>query len=194
MGLSCRGGMKRQQQPRSLPDGAIFWVCQVSDLSLFRWDQRNFQEYLSSNLKTKTNTMYESRVIDTTTCTKCELCVKICPAGIIEKSGNSEISFRQDHLDICRLYSFFMHQKELRNTRSMHIFICHMHYLQRIHWDLEPPPSDLIGPAVNQSTTLRAMFQIPAGNEVVETLILGYPKLKFKHAIVRPRKKVFYVS
>ncbi len=52
----------------------------------------------------------------------------------------------------------------------------------------------LIGPAINQSKPLRAMFRIPAGNEVVETVILGYPKLKFKHAIVRPRKKVSYIS
>ena len=52
----------------------------------------------------------------------------------------------------------------------------------------------LIGPAINQSKPLRAMFQIPAGNEVVETMILGYPKLKFKHAIIRPRKKVTYLN
>ena len=56
--------------------------------------------------------MYESHLIDATTCTKCELCVKICPAG----------------------------------------------------------------------------------NEVVESMILGWPKVKFKHAIVRPRKKVAYLS
>ena len=52
----------------------------------------------------------------------------------------------------------------------------------------------LIGPAINQSKPLRSMFRIPAGNEVVETMILGYPKLKFKHAIIRPRKKVAYIS
>ena len=52
----------------------------------------------------------------------------------------------------------------------------------------------LIGPAINQSKPLRTMFRIPEGNEVVETMILGYPKLKFKHAIVRYRKKVVYLS
>jgi nitroreductase len=52
----------------------------------------------------------------------------------------------------------------------------------------------LIGPAINQSKQLRAMFRIPAGNEVVETMILGYPKFRFKHAIVRPRKKVTVLS
>ncbi|MEI7661742.1 MAG: nitroreductase family protein [Bacteroidota bacterium] len=52
----------------------------------------------------------------------------------------------------------------------------------------------LIGPAVNQSKPLRTMFRIPDGNEVVETMILGYPKLKFKHAIIRPRTKVTYLN
>ena len=52
----------------------------------------------------------------------------------------------------------------------------------------------LIGPAINQSKLLRTMFQIPAGNEVVETMILGFPKLKFKRAIVRPRRNVTCIN
>jgi hypothetical protein len=38
------------------------------------------------------------------------------------------------------------------------------------------------------------MFKIPEGNEVVETLIVGYPKYSFKRAIVRPRTKVTWIS
>jgi nitroreductase/Pyruvate/2-oxoacid:ferredoxin oxidoreductase delta subunit len=52
----------------------------------------------------------------------------------------------------------------------------------------------LIGPAINQSKQLRTLFRIPIGNEVVESMILGYPKLQFKRAIVRPRKNVRYIS
>ena len=52
----------------------------------------------------------------------------------------------------------------------------------------------LIGPAINQSKPLRKMFQIPQGNEVVESMILGYPKLHFKRAIIRPRKNIRYLS
>ncbi len=48
----------------------------------------------------------------------------------------------------------------------------------------------LIGPAINQSKQLRQLFGIPLGNEVVESMILGYPKLHFKRAIIRPRKNV----
>ncbi|MEI6681528.1 MAG: nitroreductase family protein [Bacteroidota bacterium] len=295
--------------------------------------------------------MYESHVIDATTCTKCELCVKICPAAIIEKSGNSEVTFRQDYLDICihcghcmamcetksisveglsydtnlrdipsvstdqqQLMDFLMTRRSVRifqnkpvprelidkilevistapfgvspdnveitvvsdrsliekavpemskiymqlgkiikipvlgwlirrnlpgETRNtlMNFIVPHIekgHYSNTGNTDdiarnapalflfhapkgaeehtvdahiyltyallaahslgLGATAIGLIGPAINQSKTLRTMFRIPAGNEVVETMILGYPKLKFKHAIVRPRKKVVYLS
>ncbi|MCX6248652.1 MAG: nitroreductase family protein [Bacteroidetes bacterium] len=52
----------------------------------------------------------------------------------------------------------------------------------------------LIGPAVNQSKPLRKMFRIPAENEVVESMIVGYPRFPFKKAIVRPRTKVTFIS
>jgi ferredoxin len=52
----------------------------------------------------------------------------------------------------------------------------------------------LIGPPINQSKALREMFKIPEGNEVVESLIVGYPKYSFKRAIVRPRTKVTWIS
>jgi nitroreductase/Pyruvate/2-oxoacid:ferredoxin oxidoreductase delta subunit len=48
----------------------------------------------------------------------------------------------------------------------------------------------LIGPGINRSKKLKALYQIPPGNEVIQTLILGYPKINFKRAIVRPRTKV----
>lgn len=52
----------------------------------------------------------------------------------------------------------------------------------------------LIGPAINQSKPLRQLFRIPEGNEVVESMIAGYPKFPFKRAIVRPRTKVTFIS
>jgi len=52
----------------------------------------------------------------------------------------------------------------------------------------------LIGPAVNQSKPLRRLFKIPEGNEVVESMIIGYPEFLFKRAIVRPRTKVTFIS
>jgi nitroreductase len=51
----------------------------------------------------------------------------------------------------------------------------------------------LIGPAINHSKPLREMFLIPAGNEVVLAMVLGYPKLQFKYGISRPRKKITFI-
>ncbi len=295
--------------------------------------------------------MYESHLIDATTCTKCELCVKICPAGIIEKTENTCISFRKDRIDICiacghcmamcetksikikgisyetnfkdipaipinhqQLMDFLMTRRSVRifqnkpvprelidkilevistapfgvspdnveitvvsgkslienavpemskiymqlgkvikipvlgwlirrnmpretSNTLMNFIVPHIekgHYSNAGNADdiarnapalfifhapkgaeehtvdahiyltyallaahslgLGATAIGLIGPAINQSKWLRTMFQIPAGNEVVETMILGYPKLKFKHAIVRPRNKVVYIS
>jgi nitroreductase/NAD-dependent dihydropyrimidine dehydrogenase PreA subunit len=52
----------------------------------------------------------------------------------------------------------------------------------------------LIGPAINQDKKLRTYFGIPKENEVVETVILGFPKIQFKRGIVRPRSKVTFVQ
>ena len=295
--------------------------------------------------------MYESHIIDATTCTKCELCVKICPAGIIEKTENTCISFRKDRVDICiacghcmamcetksitiegisynsnfreipesiidhqQLMDFLLTRRSIRifqnkpvprelidkilevistapfgvNPDNVEITIVSdksliekavpemskiymqlgkiikipvlgwlikrsmsmetkntlmnfiVPHIEKGHYSYDGGIDDiarnapalilfhapkgaeehtvdahiyltyallaahslglgataigLIGPAVNQSKRLRTMFRIPAGNEVVETMIMGYPKLKFKQAIVRPRKKVVYLS
>ncbi len=52
----------------------------------------------------------------------------------------------------------------------------------------------LIGPAVNRSKPLLRLFRIPEGNKVVYSMIVGYPKFTFKHAIVRPRTKVTFIT
>lgn len=90
---------------------------------------------------------------------------------------------------------FLFHAPKGAEEHTVDAHICLTYALMAAHsLGLGATAIGLIGPAINQSKPLRAMFQIPAGNEVVETMILGHPKLKFKHAIVRPRKKVAYIS
>jgi nitroreductase len=48
----------------------------------------------------------------------------------------------------------------------------------------------LIGPGINRSNKLKKLFRIPFENEVIQTVIVGYPKLNFKRAIVRHGKRV----
>lgn len=52
---------------------------------------------------------------------------------------------------------------------------------------------DLIPPAVERVPYLRQLFKIPDQNEVVASVILGYPKYKYKRAIKRELKSVTWV-
>ena len=52
----------------------------------------------------------------------------------------------------------------------------------------------LIPPAVERNQDLRKLFQIPRGNEVLASMIVGYPKVPFKRGIRRELPKVTWVE
>ena len=52
---------------------------------------------------------------------------------------------------------------------------------------------DLIPPAIERTPYLKNLFQIPEENEVVASMILGYPKHKYKRAIRRQLKTVTWI-
>ena len=52
----------------------------------------------------------------------------------------------------------------------------------------------LIPPAVERNQHLRKLFQIPRGNEVLASMIVGYPKVPFKRGIRRGLPKVTWVE
>jgi ferredoxin len=49
--------------------------------------------------------------------------------------------------------------------------------------DLCVTPIGLIPPAVKKNKDLCQMFQIPEGNEVLASMIVGYPKVSFRRGI-----------
>jgi len=51
----------------------------------------------------------------------------------------------------------------------------------------------LIAPAVERNRDLRKMFQIPKENEVLASMIVGYPKLSFKRGIKRELARVSWI-
>lgn len=51
----------------------------------------------------------------------------------------------------------------------------------------------LIPPAINRSKKLKEIFKIPEGNVAVSSIILGYPKYKFKRGINRKLKNIIWV-
>lgn len=51
----------------------------------------------------------------------------------------------------------------------------------------------LIPPAINKKEELRKLFQIPEENEVLTSVILGYPKYKYSRGIRRSLKSVTWI-
>jgi len=52
---------------------------------------------------------------------------------------------------------------------------------------------DLIPPAIERTPLLKQMFKIPKENIVVASMILGYPKFKYKRAIQRQLKSITWI-
>jgi ferredoxin len=52
---------------------------------------------------------------------------------------------------------------------------------------------DIIPPAIQHSPELRKMFSIPDGNQVVASMILGYPKHHYQRGIRRALKSVTWI-
>jgi nitroreductase len=52
---------------------------------------------------------------------------------------------------------------------------------------------DLIPPAIQNSQELRKMFSIPDSNQVVASMILGYPKYSYQRGIKRELKSVTWI-
>ena len=49
---------------------------------------------------------------------------------------------------------------------------------------------EIIPPVINRKAELRAMFGIPEGNEVIASVILGFPKYKYRRCIIRTMKSI----
>jgi ferredoxin len=118
-----------------------------------------------------------SHKIDLSLCTGCELCITIGPAAILAQNEEKGIFFQADKVELCIRCGHCMAMCETAHSLG-----------------LGATAIGLIGPAINQSKPLRQLFRIPEGNEVVESMIAGYPKFPFKRAIVRPRTKVTFIS
>jgi hypothetical protein len=52
---------------------------------------------------------------------------------------------------------------------------------------------DLIPPAIQNNQELRKMFSIPDNNNVVASMILGYPKYRYQRGIKRELKSVAWI-
>jgi nitroreductase len=121
-----------------------------------------------------------------------------------QDAGNTLINFLLPHLQ-SGLYDFTKEDDISRNAPAMILFhaakgaeertpdamiYTTYAFLAAHSLGLGATVIGLIGPGINRSRKLKERYQIPSENEVIQTVIVGYPKINFKRAIVRPRKKV----
>ncbi len=86
------------------------------------------------------------------------------------------------------------HANKQSDNYAADIYIALAYALLKAHTlGLGATAIDLIPPAIERTPVLKQMFKIPKENEVVASMILGYPKFKYKRAIQRQLKSITWI-
>jgi len=86
------------------------------------------------------------------------------------------------------------HADKQSDNYKTDIFIALGYALLKAHsLELGATAIDLIPPAIERTPYLKQLFQIPKENEVVASMIIGYPKHKYKRAIQRQLKSITWI-
>jgi nitroreductase len=82
------------------------------------------------------------------------------------------------------LMPFYASRKAMSYEENAHL-VCHHAMLAAVSLGLGTTIIGLIPPIVDRSRTLRERYGIPRENKVITSLILGYPKYRYKRSIHR---------
>ena len=52
----------------------------------------------------------------------------------------------------------------------------------------------LVPAGINKIKEVKDIFQIPPNHEAITSVIIGYPKIKYKHAVKREKTHINYIS
>jgi hypothetical protein len=86
------------------------------------------------------------------------------------------------------------HANKQSDNYTTDIFIALAYALLKAHTlGIGATAIDLIPPAIERTPYLKQMFKIPKENVVVASMILGYPKFKYKRAIQRQLKNITWI-
>lgn len=103
------------------------------------------------------------------------------------KSGNDNISRNAPVIMI-------FHANEGAEEHTHNAIICVTYAMLAAHsFGLGTTIIGLIPPAINKVREIKDIFQIPEENEAVMSLILGYPKYKYKRTIKRERRNISWI-
>ncbi len=103
------------------------------------------------------------------------------------KSGNDNISRNAPVIMI-------FHANKGAEEHTNNAIICATYAMLAAHsFGLGTTIIGLIPPAINKVKELKELFQIPEENEAVMSLILGYPKYKYKRIIKREKRDINWI-
>ena len=103
------------------------------------------------------------------------------------KSGNDNISRNAPVIMI-------FHANKGAEEHTSSEIICATYAMLAAHsFGLGTTIIGLIPPAINKVNELKKLFQIPEENEAVMSLILGYPKYKYKRIIKREKRDINWI-
>lgn len=103
------------------------------------------------------------------------------------KSGNDNISRSASVIMI-------FHANKGAEEHTHNALICVTYAMLTAHsFGLGTTIIGLIPPAINKVKELKELFQIPEENEAVVSLILGYPKYKYKRTIKRESREINWI-
>ncbi len=103
------------------------------------------------------------------------------------KSGNDNISRSAPVIMI-------FHANKGAEEHTNNAIICVTYAMLAAHsFGLGTTIIGLIPPAINKVNELKELFQIPEENEAVMSLILGYPKYKYKRTIKREKREINWI-
>jgi NAD-dependent dihydropyrimidine dehydrogenase PreA subunit/nitroreductase len=108
---------------------------------------------------------------------------------IIDITRYNNAAYHRDGIDrymyrAPMLMLFHANRRAMSYEENAHL-VCHHAMLAALSHGLGTTIIGLIPPIVDRSQFLRERYRIPKGNKVITSLILGYPKYRYKRSIQR---------
>jgi len=127
--------------------------------------------HTSQDIDEEVEMVKQLHIVDTETCNGDGLCVEVCPKDVIEMVDEmaATVEGRAESCILC----------------GQCVAVCHHSMLAALSLDLGTTIIGMIPPVVDRDKDLRARYGIPKDNRVLTSLILGYPKYRYRQGIRR---------
>jgi nitroreductase/Pyruvate/2-oxoacid:ferredoxin oxidoreductase delta subunit len=112
----------------------------------------------------------------------------------VAKTGHYDTKSGNDNITRSAPVILIIHANKGAEEHTNSAIICATYTMLTAHsFGLGTTIIGLIPPAINKVNELKKLFQIPEENEAIISLILGYPKYKYKRIIKRERRDINWI-